>query len=87
MFSRDNHALTPANDGLAGVVAQADRLAHHYGLYCDYDVVDAALQELPTELVEIEAARGGIGRVLERAFSFIESASGTGTPGHWFAAA
>ena len=85
MFNRDNHALTPANDGLAGVIPRADRLAHHYGLYCGYDVTGAALQELPTDLVEIEAACGGIGRVLDRAFSFIESASGT--PGHWFAAA
>ena len=63
MFSRDNHALTPANDGLAGVIPRADRLAHHYGLYCGYDVTGAALQELPTDLVEIEAARGGIERV------------------------
>jgi len=80
-----DYALTPANDGLAGVVAQADRLAHHYGLYCGYDVAGAALQELPSDLVEIEAACGGIDRVLERAFSFIECASGT--PEKWFAAA
>ena len=80
-----DYDLTPAEDGLAGVVAQADRLAHHYGLYCGYDVAGAALQPLPADLVEIEAGCGGIERVLERAFSFIESASGT--PEHWFAAA
>lgn len=80
-----DYTLTPAGDGLAGVVAQADRLAHHYGLYCGYDVEGAALQELPRDLAEVEAACGGIERVLERAFSFIESASGR--PERWFAAA
>lgn len=80
-----DYTLTPAEDGLAGVVAQADRLAQHYGLYCGYDVAGAVLNELPADLVEIEAACGGIERVLEKAFSFIESASGT--PERWFAAA
>lgn len=80
-----DYALTPVDDGLAGVVAQADRLAHHYGLYCGYDVVGAMLEPLPDDLVEVEVACGGIERVLERAFAFIESASGT--PEHWFAAA
>ncbi len=52
---------------------------------CGYVVAGAALQELPSDLVEIEAACGGIERVLERAHSLIECASGT--PEKWFAAA
>jgi len=89
--SRGGRALPPrllvnsANDGLAGVVAQADRLAHHFGLYCGYDLPDGELQPLPSDLAEVEAACGGIERVLERAFSFIEGASGT--PERWYAAA
>ncbi|MBA4181799.1 MAG: hypothetical protein C0506_14510 [Anaerolinea sp.] len=80
-----DYALTPANDGLAGVVAQADRLAHHYGLYCGYDLPEGELQALPPDLAEVESACGGIERVLERAFSFIEGASGA--PERWYAAA
>lgn len=80
-----DYSLTPGGDGLAGVVAQADRLAHHFGLYCGYDLPDGELQPLPSDLAEVEAACGGIERVLERAFSFIEGASGT--PERWYAAA
>lgn len=74
--------LTPHQDGLPGIVAQANRLAVHYGLYCGYDLESGDLDELPPDLEEIEAACGGIDRVLERAFSFIESASGA--PERWF---
>ncbi len=79
-----NEALTPGNDGVAGVVAQANSMVLHFGLYCGYDleVVPAAL---PPHLLEIEAASGGIDRALDRAFSFIESASGT--PETWYAKA
>jgi putative nucleotidyltransferase with HDIG domain len=77
--------LTPANDGLSGVVAQANRLALHYGLYCGYDLEDGELQPLPIDLAAVEAACGGIDLVMERAFSFIESASGT--PEKWYALA
>lgn len=80
-----DYSLKPGIDGLAGVVAQSDRLAHHYGLYCGYDLPEGELQPIPDDLAEIEAACGGIDRVLERAFSFIESASGT--PERWFVAA
>jgi len=77
-------ALTPAKDGVAGVVAVANAFVLHYGLYCGYDL-DGEPAELPVRLDEVEAACGGIDRVLERAFSFIESASGT--PEKWYAAA
>ena len=76
----DTH-LTPANDGLAGIVAQCNELVLHYGLYCGYDLEGESLPLTP-QLAEIEAAAGGIDRVLERAFSFIESASGT--PENWY---
>jgi putative nucleotidyltransferase with HDIG domain len=78
-------SLTPANDGLSGVVAQANRLALHYGLYCGYDLEDGELQPVPLDLAAVEAACGGIDLVMERAFSFIESASGT--PEKWYALA
>jgi putative nucleotidyltransferase with HDIG domain len=77
--------LTPENDGLAGVIAQANRLALHYGLYCGYDVADGEPGPLPADLEATEAACGGIDRVLERAFTFIESASGA--PDRWYAGA
>ena len=80
-----NYQLSPQNDGLAGIVAQADRLALHYGLYCGYDRDELDYIEIPADLAAAEATCGGIDRVLERAFSFIECASGT--PGRWYAAA
>lgn len=77
--------LRPESDGLAGAVAQAHRLVLHYGLYCGYDREGGELRALAPDLREIEAACGGIERVIERSFSFIESASGT--PDRWYAAA
>jgi len=71
--------LTPENDGIPGVVAQANRLALHYGLYCGYDIVDGVAGDpgrVPHELQRAEAACGGIDRVLKRAFTFMELASG-----------
>ncbi|MDZ7727160.1 MAG: HDOD domain-containing protein [Dehalococcoidia bacterium] len=75
---------TPAEDGLAGVVAQADRLILHYGLYCGYDL-EGDVPPMPGDLARWEEACGGIDRVLERSFAFIESASGK--PQRWFEAA
>lgn len=77
--------LTPANDGLAGVVAQANRLMLHYGLFCGYDLPGGEVAELTPDLEHVESACGGIERVLNRAFSFIESASGS--PETWYARA
>lgn len=77
--------LTPENDGLAGVISQAHRLALHYGLYCGYDVDAGEPGPLPADLEATEVACGGIDRVLERAFTFIESASGA--PDRWYAGA
>lgn len=77
--------LTPQRNGLAGCVAQADRLALHYGLYCGYDREGEELQPMPDDLAEYEALCGGIDFVLERSFAFIDSASGT--PEKWYARA
>jgi putative nucleotidyltransferase with HDIG domain len=74
--------LTPERDGLPGIVAQVNRLALAYGLYCGYDR-DDEMEPIPPDLAEIEDACGGIDRVLERAFAFIESASGA--PDRWYA--
>lgn len=79
-----DESLTPG-DGLPGVVAQVNRLVLHYGLYCGYDLEFGDLAPLPPDLADVEAACGGIERVLNRAFSFIESASGT--PETWYAKA
>jgi putative nucleotidyltransferase with HDIG domain len=76
--------LTPENDGLAGVIAQCHRLVLHYGLYCGYDMDGGELLAIPADLEDVETACGGIDRVLERSFSFIESASGA--PDRWYAA-
>ena len=75
--------LSPHVHGLAGVVAQSNRLGLHYGLCCGFDV-DEAFEpgEPPKDLAEIEAAAGGIDRVVDRAFSFIASASGR--PQKWY---
>lgn len=80
-----DESLTPRNDGVAGAVAQANRLVLHYGLYCGYDVGEGHTPPVPHELERVEAACGGIERVLKRSFSFIESASGV--PERWYAAA
>lgn len=77
--------LTPEKDGLPGVIAQVNRLVVHHGLYCGYDVAQRDPQPLPGDLEAIETACGGIDRVLERAFTFIEAASGA--PDRWFAGA
>jgi putative nucleotidyltransferase with HDIG domain len=73
--------LTPANDGLPGVIYVSNEFVNHYGLYCGYDL-EGDPGKLPAYLNEVDQACGGIDRVLERAFSFIESASGT--PDNWY---
>ena len=78
-----NTKMTPRTDGLPGVVAQANRLILHYGLFCGYDA-DAEPEALPPDLVEVEASAGGIDLILSRAFAFIEAASGT--PERWYRA-
>ena len=80
-----DESLTGAEDGLAGVVAQANRLMLHYGLYCGYELNLDEVPPLPIDLAQVEAACGGIDRVLAKSFSFIESASGT--PETWYAKA
>ena len=78
-------SLTAAADGLAGVVSQSNQLMLHYGLFCGYDMDIGEVPVLSTELEQVETACGGIDRVLAKAFSFIESASGT--PDKWYAKA
>ncbi|MFN0146237.1 MAG: HDOD domain-containing protein [Dehalococcoidia bacterium] len=76
--------LTPERDGLAGVVARCNSLVLHHGLYCGFDL-EGEPSPVPAQLADAERDCGGIDRVLERAFSFIESA--TGTPETWYARA
>jgi putative nucleotidyltransferase with HDIG domain len=78
-------SLSAAADGLAGVVAEANRLMLHYGLFCGYELPHGDVPALSPEMAAIEASCGGVDRVLTRAFSFIESASGT--PDTWYAKA
>ena len=85
VWRHHDHSKTPKEHGLTGVVAQANRLALHYGLYCGYDAPEMEPGPLPDDLVPIEAATGGIDAVLDRAFAFIEAASGT--PERWYQAA
>lgn len=85
VWAHHNESLTPQHDGLPGVVAQANRLALHYGLYCGYEVEGGEAPAPPPDIAEVEAICGGIDRVLERAFAFIESASGT--PDRWYVGA
>jgi putative nucleotidyltransferase with HDIG domain len=80
-----NTNLTPREDGLAGVLAKANRLILHYGLFCGYDVDGGEPVPIPEDLVEVELAAGGIDLILGRAFAFIEAASGT--PERWYHAA
>lgn len=80
-----DESLSATGDGLAGVVAQANRLMLHFGLFCGYDLALGEVPALPPDLAQVEAACGGVDRVLSRAFSFIESASGT--PDTWYAKA
>ncbi len=78
-------SLTAAADGLAGVIAQSNHLLLHYGLFCGYDLDIGQVPPLSLELEQVEAACGGMDRILAKAFSFIESASGT--PEKWYAKA
>ncbi|MGE3075270.1 MAG: HDOD domain-containing protein [Dehalococcoidia bacterium] len=80
-----DESLTAAADGLAGVIAQSNRLLLHYGLFCGYDLDMGQVEPLSPELEQVESACGGMDRVLAKAFSFIESASGT--PETWYAKA
>jgi len=77
--------LNLEDDGLSGIIAQCNRWVLHYGLYCGYDLEAVEPTPLPRDLAEIERACGSIDFVLDRAFSFIESASGT--PDRWYATA
>lgn len=77
--------LTPESDGVAGVVAWCNRFVLHYGLFCGYDLGEGEAGPLPDDLIPVEAMCGGIDRVLDRAFAFIEAASGT--PERWYQAA
>lgn len=83
--SHHDGRLSVESDGLAGIIAQCNRWVLHYGLYCGYDLGEGEVPPLPRDLVPIETACGSIELVLERAFSFIESASGT--PDRWYVAA
>ena len=76
--------LSPERDGLPGVVARCNGLVLHHGLYCGFDL-EGDPSPVPAWLADVERDCGGIERVLERAFSFIESA--TGTPETWYAKA
>lgn len=80
-----NSKLSPQEDGLSGVLAQANRLILHYGLFCGYDVDEGEPLPTPVDLLEVEAASGGIDLILGRAFAFIEAASGT--PERWYSRA
>jgi putative nucleotidyltransferase with HDIG domain len=82
--ARHHEALaTPASDGLAGVVAFADRVADHFGVQCGVRSVGRAPSgKLPDALATLELACGGIGSVLDRAYAFISSVSGA--PRSWF---
>ncbi len=80
-----NPRMRIEDDGLAGIIAQCNRWVLHYGLYCGYDLESGEPEPLPPDLEEVERACRGIDTVLERAFAFIESASGT--PERWYLAA
>jgi HD-like signal output (HDOD) protein len=80
-----DHALTPERDGLAGVVAQANRLAVHFGYFSGYDVPGYVPPELPRDLLGMDALAGGLPVIARRALGFIEGM--TGAPGRRHAAA
>lgn len=77
--------LTVAADGLPGVLALANELTHAYGLLCGHETPEGDPSLVPVHLGTIEQQAGGMERLLERAFGFIEGASGR--PNRWFALA
>lgn len=83
--ARHHEALAaPGADGLAGVVAFADRVAEHYGVCCGYRRPPGTpAGGLPDPLATLELASGGMASVLDRAHAFISSVSGA--PRSWFA--
>jgi putative nucleotidyltransferase with HDIG domain len=78
-----NAGLTPGRDGCAGIIAQANRLALHHGLYCGFEIADEERAPFSPDVAAMESACGGIGSVVGRAFTFIEGA--VGTPATWYA--
>lgn len=80
-----DETLSPEADGLAGIVARCHQFVLHYGLFCGYDLGEGDTGPLPPGLAPIESMCGGIDIILDRAFAFIEAASGT--PEHWYQAA
>ncbi|GAB4332254.1 MAG: HDOD domain-containing protein [Dehalococcoidia bacterium] len=80
-----DESRSPEADGIAGVIARCHRFVLHYGLFCGYDLGEGESGPLPEDLTPIEAMCGGIDIVLDRAFAFIEAASGI--PERWYQAA
>jgi HD-like signal output (HDOD) protein len=83
MAHHHRQALSPAIEGLAGVVGAADDVAERYGVHCGFvrGAVPPAMQ-LPEQLATLEIACGGIGSVLDRAHAFISNVSGA--PASWY---
>jgi putative nucleotidyltransferase with HDIG domain len=82
--ARHHEALaSPAADGLAGVLAFADRVADHFGVHCGYrPPAPMNAGPLSDALATLELACGGIASVMDRAHAFISSVSGP--PRSWF---
>lgn len=85
VWNHHDETLTPEGDGVAGIVSQCNRFVLHYGLFCGYDLGEGDPGPLPEDLARAGAMCGGIDLVLDRAFAFIEAASGT--PERWYRAA
>jgi putative nucleotidyltransferase with HDIG domain len=74
--SHHNENLTPEVDGLAGIIAQCNRLAHAHGLTCGYVAGPGEPRLIPPDLARIEELAGGMEAVLRRAYWFIEATLG-----------
>ncbi len=82
--SHHDEGLTIYGDGVSAVLALSNAYAIHHGLYCGYDMPEMEQGPLPPELEEIDRICNGVELVLNRAFAFIEAASGA--PDRWYIA-
>jgi len=74
--SHHDEGLTPAANGLAGIIAQCDRLVLHQGITCGYYGERDEATPLPPDLQDLEERIGGMTAVMNRATWFMEKTFG-----------
>jgi putative nucleotidyltransferase with HDIG domain len=75
------HDLTVKKDGLAGVIAQCDRMVLSQGITCGYYGDDPGADPNDPETIEVERLAGGISSLMSRAAWFMDKTLGLAATG------